>query len=67
MARVPCHACTKLAYPQERLSVLGRFYHKACFRCTRCALLLTLATFRVRDREPYCSVRTHLLALSSSV
>ena len=37
-----CHFCGKRVYVVERMSAEGRFFHRSCFRCDYCGILLRL-------------------------
>ena len=37
-----CHFCEKRVYVVERMSAEGRFFHRSCFRCDYCGILLRL-------------------------
>ncbi|XP_075241397.1 uncharacterized protein LOC142336442 [Convolutriloba macropyga] len=50
----PCARCYKPVYPVEKLSILDKFWHKGCFRCTSCNSSLTLKTFKGFNKQPYC-------------
>ena len=39
---------------QERVCVLGKTYHKGCFRCTACNTILILSNYLDHKNEPYC-------------
>lgn len=50
----PCARCYKPVYPVEKLSILDKFWHKGCFRCTSCNSSLTLKSFKGFNKQPYC-------------
>ena len=35
-----CHFCAKRVYVVERMSAEGKFFHRSCFRCNYCNILL---------------------------
>lgn len=35
------------AYPAESVTLKGQTFHKACFKCSECAVRLTLTTYKV--------------------
>ena len=35
-----CHFCGKRVYVVERMSAEGKFFHRSCFRCNYCNILL---------------------------
>ena len=45
-----CHFCSKRVYVVERMSAEGRFFHRSCFRCDYCGILLRLGGY-VHHRE----------------
>jgi len=51
-----CYVCEKSVYPQEKLNADSRIYHKACFRCKKCAGVLKLGSYASMDGEVFCKV-----------
>ncbi|KAJ3433552.1 nebulette [Anaeramoeba flamelloides] len=49
-----CFACGKTVYQTEVLKILGREYHKRCFRCKVCNRVLNMKSYRALDGIPYC-------------
>merc|ERR1719400_1136213 len=45
-----CYFCGKKVYVVERMSAEGKFFHRACFRCDYCNILLRLGSY-VYHRE----------------
>ena len=45
-----CFFCVKKVYVVERMSAEGKFFHRACFRCDYCNILLRLGSY-VYHRE----------------
>ncbi len=45
-----CHFCTKRVYVVERMTAEGKFFHRSCFRCDYCNILLRLGSY-VYHRE----------------
>ncbi|XP_067012830.2 uncharacterized protein Mical isoform X2 [Anabrus simplex] len=45
-----CHFCGKRVYLMERLSAVGKFFHRGCFRCEYCGTALRLNNYQF-DRE----------------
>ena len=45
-----CFFCNKKVYVVERMSAEGKFFHRACFRCDYCNILLRLGSY-VYHRE----------------
>merc|ERR1719495_586250 len=40
-----CHFCQQKVYVVERMSAEGKFFHRACFRCDYCNILLRLGSY----------------------
>jgi hypothetical protein len=49
-----CAACDKGVYPLERIQACGKDYHKGCFKCKHCGMVLSLKAFATINNEPYC-------------
>jgi len=49
-----CAACDKGVYPLERVQACDKDWHKQCFRCKHCNMVLSLKAFAVINAEPYC-------------
>jgi hypothetical protein len=49
-----CHFCEKRVYVVERMSAEGRFFHRSCFRCDYCGILLRLGSY-VHHRDGHFS------------
>ncbi len=45
-----CHFCAKRVYVVERMSAESKFFHRSCFRCDYCNVLLRLGSY-VYHRE----------------
>ena len=45
-----CHFCAKRVYVVERMSAEAKFFHRSCFRCDYCNVLLRLGSY-VYHRE----------------
>ncbi|XP_020283650.1 F-actin-methionine sulfoxide oxidase Mical isoform X2 [Pseudomyrmex gracilis] len=45
-----CHFCKKRVYLMERLSAEGKYFHRSCFRCEYCSILLRIGNHTF-DRE----------------
>ena len=52
--RAKCGKCGKTAYEAESVAVNGVRIHRACFRCTKCNMLMRLNAFRALDGVLYC-------------
>lgn len=62
-----CAVCRRQVYPTEQLRVLNERYHKSCFRCSACGLLLTLRTYISRESAPFCQAHAPPLRSSAIV
>ncbi|KAH3764604.1 hypothetical protein Pelo_3533 [Pelomyxa schiedti] len=50
-----CPRCTKSVYANERVSALGKAFHKSCFKCMQCNGALQLGSeCGGPDSLPYC-------------
>ncbi|KAF8563536.1 hypothetical protein P879_07015 [Paragonimus westermani] len=56
-----CFVCQKRVYAFEAFLVLGRIYHKSCFRCHKCHRILSVSHFMVGEKNPYCE--SHFMEL----
>jgi len=59
-----CIKCDKTVYDLEKISALGKIFHKTCFRCKHCDNVLSIKGFAAIDGEPYC--KPHYLELFKS-
>jgi hypothetical protein len=57
-----CHFCAKRVYVVERMSAEGRFFHRSCFRCDYCAIILRLGSYVYHRTGPFAG-RESLLPL----
>ncbi|VDN02031.1 unnamed protein product [Thelazia callipaeda] len=46
--------CGKTVYPLEELKCLDKIWHKGCFRCTVCGMILNMKNYKGYDKMPYC-------------
>ncbi|KRX83597.1 LIM and SH3 domain protein F42H10.3 [Trichinella sp. T6] len=46
--------CGKTVYPMEELKCLDQVWHKQCFRCTACNMVLTMKNYKGYEKQPYC-------------
>lgn len=46
--------CAKNVYFAERVSALGKDYHKLCLKCTACNKLLAAGNVLEHAEQPYC-------------
>jgi len=56
-----CHFCGKRVYVVERMSAEGKFFHRSCFRCDYCGILLRLGSYVFHREGPFESKKTFLL------
>src|SRR3989338_3476376 len=49
-----CPTCSKKVYFAEKISALGKDYHKLCFKCKQCKKALEPAKFSEHDSCLYC-------------
>ncbi|XP_063710633.1 LIM and SH3 domain protein 1-like isoform X2 [Symsagittifera roscoffensis] len=52
----PCVRCEKSIPASEILSCLDKCWHKACFFCETCKIVLTLETYKGYNKLPYCDL-----------
>jgi hypothetical protein len=58
MSAKPCSKCGKTAYPLESLKAGDDTYHKLCFKCAECNVVLNLNTFKKAQGSIYCATCT---------
>ncbi|XP_023686159.1 uncharacterized protein [Paramormyrops kingsleyae] len=51
-----CPGCGKVVYFAEKVSSLGRNWHRPCLRCERCKKTLTPGGHAEHDGKPFCHV-----------
>ncbi|CAH8436266.1 unnamed protein product [Schistosoma mattheei] len=49
-----CVRCDKSVYAAERMEAGGNIWHKRCFCCSKCDMLLNLNNYNQSDRVLYC-------------
>eukprot|EP00027_Filamoeba_sp_ATCC50430_P015645 CAMPEP_0168564062 /NCGR_PEP_ID=MMETSP0413-20121227/13027_1 /TAXON_ID=136452 /ORGANISM="Filamoeba nolandi, Strain NC-AS-23-1" /LENGTH=132 /DNA_ID=CAMNT_0008595673 /DNA_START=46 /DNA_END=444 /DNA_ORIENTATION=+ len=49
-----CGRCGKTVYPTEKVTAIGKSWHKACFRCKTCSTAIQLGTEQQHEGEIYC-------------
>ncbi|KAJ6347477.1 hypothetical protein OIU76_004037 [Salix suchowensis] len=49
-----CASCKKTAYPLEKVTVEGEFFHKTCFRCSHGGCFITPSSYAALDGILYC-------------
>jgi len=60
-----CIVCKKTAYVTERFELDGESYHNKCFRCSHCKGHLTMSSYAMIDKKPYCKPHYKELFMSS--
>ncbi|XP_072896529.1 cysteine-rich protein 1 [Hemitrygon akajei] len=50
-----CPKCSKEVYFAERVSALGKDWHRPCLKCTKCMKVLTAGMMSEHDGMPYCT------------
>ncbi|XP_069835866.1 nebulin-related-anchoring protein isoform X2 [Dendropsophus ebraccatus] len=51
---VPCARCGYGVYPAEKINCIDQTWHKACFHCEVCKMILTVNNFVSFQKKPYC-------------
>ncbi|CAL8273380.1 unnamed protein product [Merluccius merluccius] len=49
-----CPRCSKKVYFAEKVTSLGKDWHRPCLRCERCSKTLTAGSHAEHDGQPYC-------------
>mmetsp|Transcript_30438 Transcript_30438/g.76440 ORF Transcript_30438/g.76440 Transcript_30438/m.76440 type:complete len:96 (-) Transcript_30438:12-299(-) len=49
-----CPGCNKTVYFAEKVVGLNKWWHKPCFKCTKCSKTLQPAQFSDHEDKPYC-------------
>ncbi|XP_044521529.1 nebulin-related-anchoring protein [Gracilinanus agilis] len=49
-----CSRCGYGVYPAEKINCLDQTWHKACFHCEVCKMMLTVNNFVSHQKKPYC-------------
>uniref|UniRef100_H2M525 Cysteine-rich protein 2-like n=1 Tax=Oryzias latipes TaxID=8090 RepID=H2M525_ORYLA len=49
-----CPRCNKTVYFAEKVSSLGKNWHRPCLRCERCSKTLAPGSHAEHDGQPYC-------------
>ncbi|XP_053736823.1 cysteine-rich protein 2-like isoform X2 [Synchiropus splendidus] len=49
-----CPRCNKTVYFAEKVSSLGKNWHRPCLRCDRCGKTLAAGSHAEHDGQPYC-------------
>ncbi|XP_061228717.1 nebulin-related-anchoring protein isoform X3 [Neopsephotus bourkii] len=50
----PCARCGFGVYPAEKINCIDQTWHKACFHCEICKMMLTVNNFVSHEKKPYC-------------
>ncbi|CUT99156.1 cysteine rich protein 1 [Echinococcus multilocularis] len=50
-----CPNCAKEVYFAERVTSLGKDWHRPCLRCTKCDKTLSPGQHAEHDGKPYCN------------
>uniref|UniRef100_A0A8V5FN80 Uncharacterized protein n=1 Tax=Melopsittacus undulatus TaxID=13146 RepID=A0A8V5FN80_MELUD len=50
----PCARCGYGVYPAEKINCIDQTWHKACFHCEICKMMLTVNNFVSHEKKPYC-------------
>ncbi|GCB77328.1 hypothetical protein scyTo_0020560 [Scyliorhinus torazame] len=50
-----CPRCNKEVYFAEKVSSLGKDWHKFCLKCEKCKKVLIPGSFAEHGGKPYCS------------
>ena len=67
MAASKCDICGKTAYPLESVKAIEKVFHKWCFKCADCGLVLNTKTFKGADGAVWCSVHVPVDRASTAV
>jgi len=59
-----CFKCTKVVYPGERLAANGKIFHKMCFQCFHCGMILKVSDYANYSEKFYC--KAHYIQLFNS-
>uniref|UniRef100_A0A3Q3KPX8 LIM zinc-binding domain-containing protein n=1 Tax=Monopterus albus TaxID=43700 RepID=A0A3Q3KPX8_MONAL len=51
-----CARCGFVVYPAEKINCIDQNWHKSCFHCEVCKMVLTANNFVSHKKRPYCSV-----------
>ncbi|KAI3659948.1 hypothetical protein MP638_004975 [Amoeboaphelidium occidentale] len=47
-----------MVYPTDKFQAISQTFHKLCFKCTECSVVLNLKTYQSHNKKPYC--KAHL-------
>ncbi|KAL6047378.1 LIM and SH3 domain protein 1 [Balamuthia mandrillaris] len=49
-----CAACNKTVYSTEEFKAMEKTWHKPCFRCASCNVMLQQTNYHAFEDQPYC-------------
>ncbi|XP_047393695.1 LIM zinc-binding domain-containing Nebulette-like [Sciurus carolinensis] len=47
--------CGKVVYPTEKVTCLDKYWHKGCFHCEVCKVVLNRNNYKGYENKPYCN------------
>ncbi|XP_036294983.1 nebulin-related-anchoring protein isoform X12 [Pipistrellus kuhlii] len=62
-----CSRCGYGVYPAEKISCLDQIWHKACFHCEVCKMMLSVNNFVSHQKKPYCHAHNPKINTFTSV
>ncbi|KAA0725070.1 Nebulin-related-anchoring protein [Triplophysa tibetana] len=51
-----CARCGFVVYPAEKINLISQNWHKACFHCEVCKMVLTANNYVSFEKRPFCQV-----------
>lgn len=57
-----CAVCSKKVFILEKLAIDNVIFHKSCFKCSHCAVPLTLGTSKLFGEKAYCTPHFNLIS-----
>ncbi|XP_066519159.1 nebulin-related-anchoring protein [Hoplias malabaricus] len=51
-----CARCGFVVYPAEKVNLIGQNWHKSCFHCEICKMVLSANNYVSHQKRPYCQV-----------
>ncbi|XP_038678189.1 LOW QUALITY PROTEIN: nebulin-related-anchoring protein [Scyliorhinus canicula] len=51
---IPCARCGFGVYPAEKVVCIDQTWHKSCFHCEVCKMILTVNNFISHQKKPFC-------------
>ncbi|KAM3912515.1 LOW QUALITY PROTEIN: nebulin-related-anchoring protein [Leptodactylus fuscus] len=64
---VPCARCGYGVYPAEKINCIDQTWHKACFHCEVCKMILTVNNFVSFQKKPFCQAHNPKINTFTSV